>query len=135
MNPALSEARGTVICVHRLGATVRLDDGTLAAVPAGEVAAHQGALTASMRRREPIPLVLEQRGRRKTAFVARDANGAPVSPAPVLLSHDSVFEEQMRLYLKATEEWAPPDRPEPAERHLVRKRRRAAYFEARAKGT
>jgi hypothetical protein len=134
VNASLVETRGTVICVHRLGATVRLEDGSLAAVPASEVAAHQGALTASLRRREAIPLVLEVRGRRKTAFIARAQPAAPPA-TPVLFSHDSLFEEQMRRYLKATEEWAPPDRPEPAQRHLVRKRRRAAYFEARTRAT
>lgn len=139
MRTAATEARGTVISLHRLGATVRLEDGTLAAVPAGEVAAQHAVLAASLRRREPTAFVLEGRGRHRAAFVARGAQArttvAAVAAAPALASHDSAFEEQMRRYLKATQEWAPPDRPEPAERHFVRKRRRAAYFEARARGT
>jgi hypothetical protein len=45
------------------------------------------------------------------------------------------FEVQMNRYLKSTEEWAPPDRPAPAERHFIRKKRRAAFFEARHKGS
>jgi hypothetical protein len=71
-----------VISIHQLGATVRLEDGTLAAV-----------------------LV------------------------------DPSFEDQMTAYLKSTQEWAPLDRPPPAERHFIRKKRRAAFFEARGKGT
>jgi hypothetical protein len=132
----VTEARGTVINLHRLGATVRLADGTLAAVPIAEVTVHHAAFSASLNQREPLALVLESRGRHRAAFLAR---GATERPQPVAASaaslHDSAFEEQMRLYLKATEEWAPPDRPPPAERHFIRKKRRAAYFEARTKGT
>jgi hypothetical protein len=52
---------------------------------------------------------------------------APTSEAPPLT--DPSFEAQIAAYLKATEEWAPPDRPQPFERHLVRKRQRARHFE------
>jgi hypothetical protein len=129
---------GTVINVHRLGATVRLADGTLAAIPYAELCAHPDAIDASLHRREPIALEVEQRGRHVLAFLARPdrapAPGTPVAPPVAPLSiHDSLFEEQMRRYLKETEEWAPPDRPHPAERHFIRKKRRAAYFEGRAR--
>lgn len=126
--------RGTVINVHRLGATVRLEDGTLAAVPFGELLAHEATFNASFTKREPIALELEPReARHRVAFLAR---GDRERQAAQLASvHDTAFEEQMRRYLKATEEWAPPDRPAPAERHFIRKKRRAAHFESRTKGT
>jgi hypothetical protein len=125
---------GTVINVHRLGATVRLADGTLAAIPYAELCAHQDAIDGSLHRREAIALEVEQRGRHTLAFLARPDRApaqTPASPVPLSI-HDSVFEEQMRRYLKETEEWAPPDRPHPAERHFIRKKRRAAHFEGRA---
>jgi len=118
--------------MHRLGATVRLDDGSLAAVPYAELCAHQAAFDASLTRRETLGLELEQRGRHRLAFLARP-DGAATQPAPARSVHDSRFEEQMRRYLKETEEWAPPDRPHPAERHFIRKKRRAAYFEGRTR--
>jgi len=132
----VTEAQGTVISLHRLGATVRLSDGSLAAVPLGEVTAHPEEFSASLSQRQPLSLLLESRGRHRAAFLARGSvehANAPTVPAVVL--HDSAFEEQIRRYLKATEEWAPPDRPAPSERHFIRKKRRAAYFEARARGT
>ena len=116
---------GVVINVHYHGATVRLDDGTLAAVPALELAAHRAAFARSLERRSALPLVLERKGRHAIAHLAPpDAPGAS----------DHNFEERMNAYLKSTEEWAPPDRPAPAERHFIRKKRRAAHFEARGKG-
>ena len=36
---------------------------------------------------------------------------------------------------RASQEWAPADRPEPADRHFIRKNRRAALFEARNAST
>jgi hypothetical protein len=125
------QVNGTVISLHRLGATVRLVDGSLVAVPQAEVNAHLAAFSGSLSRREPLTLYIDSRGRHRVAFLANP-------PAPALStvgSHDSAFEEQMRRYLKATEEWAPPDRPAPSERHFIRKKRRAAYFEARSKAT
>jgi hypothetical protein len=126
-------SRGTVISIHRLGATVRLEDGTLASVPYAELCAHQDAFVTSLSRREPLTLELQQRGRHRSAFLARAERerSAPLAVVPSV--HDSAFEEQMRRYLKETEEWAPPDRPAPAERHFIRKKRRAALFEGRAR--
>ena len=126
----MTHVHGTVISIHRLGATARLDDGSLVAIPLAEVNAHHAVFSASLGRREPLALELDLRGRHRAALLAHGA----VAVAAVN-SHDSAFEEQMRRYLKATEEWAPPDRPAPSERHFIRKKRRAAYFEARTKAT
>jgi hypothetical protein len=126
--------RGTVISLHGLGATVRLEDGALAAVPVGEVRAHEAAYAASFRRREPVTLEVEVRGGRHcVAFLAGRERERPGQLAGIPSVHDTAFEEQMRRYLKETEEWAPPDRPAPADRHFIRKKRRAAQFEARAR--
>ena len=54
---------------------------------------------------------------------------APTTDVPALT--DPSFEAQIAAYLKSTEEWAPPDRPQPFERHLVRKQHRASFFESR----
>lgn len=125
-------ARGVVISVHEYGATVRLEDGALAAVPATELAAHRPAFTASYRRRTPLDLELDRSARHPVAYLSRE-RVAPPEPPPALV--DPAFEARIGAYLKATEEWAPPDRPAPAERHFIRKKRRAAVFEARTKAT
>jgi hypothetical protein len=127
----LTTEPGTVINIHALGATVRLEDGSLASVPPEDLAAHRSAYAASLSRRTPLALVLDRRGRHPVATVSpvREAPAPPESPA------DSAFEDRMNAYLKETEAWAPPDRPPPAERHFIRKKRRAAFFEARGKGT
>jgi hypothetical protein len=101
--PDPKRVRGTVINVHALGATVRLEDGRLMAVPISDVNANRAAYTRALDARTPAP-----------------------APAPVL--HDPAFEAQINDYLKSTEEWAPPDRPQPFERHLFRKKQRAKIF-------
>jgi hypothetical protein len=58
---------GTVINIHLLGATVRLEDGTLAAVPATDLAAHRSAYVGSLSRRMPLALVVDRRGRHAVA--------------------------------------------------------------------
>jgi hypothetical protein len=116
--------RGVVINMHHHGATLRLEDGSIAAVPAAEASAHAEALTRSLQRREALPFELEAIGRHAVARIALDAPS---------LAPDANFEERLNAYLKSTEEWAPADRPEPAERHFIRKKRRAAHFEARGK--
>ena len=126
---------GTVINIHHHGATVRLADGSLAAVPAAELAAHRPEYVACYDRRTPLELVLDRRGRHPIVLLPR-AGAAPQvaqSPAPRLV--DAAFERRIGEYLRATQEWAPADRPEPAERHFIRKKRRAALFEARKKPT
>jgi hypothetical protein len=131
---ALSESvAGRVISVHQLGATVRLEDGTLAAIPAGEVAANRPALVRSLQRREPLTLIVKREGRHPVALLPKPGSLPGPRPAPQLV--DAGFEDRLTAYLKSTEEWAPPDRPQPAERHFIRKKRRAAFFEARTKPT
>ncbi len=52
-----------------------------------------------------------------------------VSLAPQI--RDDELEEQIASYLKSTEEWEPADGLPAAERHFLRKKRRAALFETR----
>ncbi len=130
----MSEVRGTVINIHYHGATVRLEDGTLAAVSAAELAENRSTYVASHQRRTPVAFVRRGEGRHALVFLRRaPAEPAPSAPTPQLA--DEVFEARMDEYLKSTQEWAPPDRPAPAERHFIRKKRRARIFEARNTST
>ncbi|MBD5657292.1 MAG: hypothetical protein IAI50_19245 [Candidatus Eremiobacteraeota bacterium] len=130
----MTSVRGVVINVHEHGATVRLEDGTLAAVPAAELALNRPAILASRERRSSLDFALDRSGRHPIARLSRDRpEPAPPHAAPNLT--DTSFEERIGAYLKSTESWAPTDRPEPAERHFIRKKRRAAFFEARTKTT
>lgn len=118
--------RGTVINVHALGATVRLEDGRLMAVPIADVNANRAAYTRALDARTTT-LPFDLLGRSLILAKTRaDETIVPTSPAPVL--HDPAFEAQLNEYLKSTEAWAPPDRPQPFERHLFRKKQRAKLF-------
>jgi hypothetical protein len=126
MAPDPKRVRGTVINVHALGATVRLEDGRLMAVPIADVNANRAAYSRALdARTTTLPFDLLGRSL-MLAKTRADEAIVPSTPAPVL--HDPAFEAQMNEYLKSTEEWAPPDRPQPFERHLFRKKQRARIF-------
>jgi len=126
MAPDPKRVRGTVINVHALGATVRLEDGRLMAVPIADVNANRAAYTRALDARTTT-LPFDLLGRSLLLAKTRvDEAIVPTAPVPVL--HDAAFEAQMNEYLKSTEEWAPPDRPQPFERHLFRKKQRAKIF-------
>jgi hypothetical protein len=119
--------RGSVINVHNLGATVRLEDGRLVAAPIGDVNKNRASYTRALEHKEttvPFDLV----GRMVVIAQTRVDEVTPTTQAPALT--DPSFEAQIAAYLKSTEQWAPPDRPQPFERHLVRKRQRAKAFHA-----
>ncbi len=107
---------GTVINLNAFGGTVRLDNGELAAVQNEEVELH----------RPQYERGLETRAR--LAFVRLDRGGrATVTLAPQI--SDERLEEQIAGYLKSTEE---REGETPAhERHFLRKKRRAAHWEAK----
>ncbi len=117
-----------VINIHTHGATVRCSDGSLAAISAAEFEAHRPAYVAAHHKRSALELVLDRSGRHPSAAFP---GGEPAASQADPLAQDPVFEDRLGAYLKATEEWAPADRPGPAERHFIRKKRRAAFFEAR----
>ena len=129
----MSFVRGTVINIHHHGATVRLEDGSLAAVAAAELAAHRAIYEGSLAGKAPLELILD--GSRKHALVVLER--IPTSEQPAAVPHllDAAFETQINAYLKSTEEWAPRDQAAPAERHFIRKKRREAIFEARKQAT
>jgi hypothetical protein len=120
-----------VISIHRLGAAVRLEDGSLATVTAAELAANRTAFVASLEQRGALEFALTKHGRHLSAALVPKAEPVRAAEAPPLV--DRAFEERLTAYLKETEEWAPPDRLPPAERHFIRKKRRASLFEARGK--
>jgi hypothetical protein len=118
--------RGTVINVHALGATVRLEDGRLMAVPIADVNANRAAYTRALdARTTTLPFDLLGRSL-MLAKTRADESIVPAAPTPVL--NDPAFEAQINEYLKSTEAWAPSDRPQPFERHLFRKKQRAKIF-------
>jgi hypothetical protein len=123
--------RGTVISLHSLGATVRLEDGNLGSVPAADLERHRPAYSRALALKLPLAFECERRGRHAVLRLADEVGGR----FPSTLRRNDDFEAQLNRYLKETEEWAPPDQLPPAERHFIRKKKRAAFFEARGKGT
>ena len=117
--------RGSVINVHNLGATVRLEDGRLVAAPIGDVNKNRATYSRALERKD-VTLPFDLVGRMVVIAQTRVDEVAPTTVAPALT--DPSFEAQIAAYLKSTEEWAPSDRPAPFERHLVRKRQRAKLF-------
>ncbi len=119
--------RGSVINVHNLGAIVRLEDGRLVAAPIGDVNKNRSTYTRALERKD-ITLPFDLAGRMAVLAQTRVDEVTASAPAPALT--DPSFEAQIAAYLKSTEAWAPADRPQPFERHLVRKRQRARAFGA-----
>lgn len=109
---------GIVINLNAYGATVRLDDGDLASASAVDVETHRDQYQSSLARRKRLAFEVRLEGRRRA-----------VSLAPQI--RDENLEEQITAYLKSTEEWEPADRAPAAERHFLRKKRRAALFESK----
>jgi hypothetical protein len=109
---------GIVINLNAYGATVRLDDGDLASASSSDVETHRDEYQRSLLRRKRLAFEVRRAGRR-----------CAVSLAPQI--RDERLEEQIASYLKSTEEWEPADGLPAAERHFLRKKRRAAAFESR----
>jgi len=111
-------SNGIVINLNAYGATVRLDHGDLATASAADVESHRVQYERSLTSRQRLAFEVRRDGRRYA-----------VSLAPQI--RDESLEEKISSYLKSTEEWEPPDRPPAAERHFLRKKRRAALFESK----
>jgi hypothetical protein len=109
---------GIVINLNAYGATVRLDDGDLASASAHDVETHRDEYQRSLMRRKRLAFEVRREGRR-----------CAVSLAPQI--RDETLEEQIASYLRSTEEWEPADGVPAAERHFLRKKRRAAFFESK----
>ena len=121
--------RGSVINVHNLGAMVRLEDGRLVAAPIGDVNKNRSAYTRALEHKD-VTLPFDLVGKMVVIAQTRIDEVTPTTDVPPLT--DPSFEAQIAAYLKSTEQWAPADRPQPFERHLVRKRQRAKFFESHA---
>jgi hypothetical protein len=109
---------GIVINLNAYGATVRLDDGDLASASPHDVETHRDEYERSLARRKRLAFEVRREGRRRA-----------VSLAPQI--RDETLEEQIASYLRSTEEWEPAGGVPAAERHFLRKKRRAALFESR----
>jgi hypothetical protein len=109
---------GIVINLNAYGATVRLESGDLASASATDVEAHRADYQRSLVSRKRLAFDLRTEGRRPTVILA-----------PVL--RDEEFEARIASYLKSTEEWDAPDGVPAADRHFLRKKRRAALFESK----
>jgi hypothetical protein len=119
---------GTVINLHRFGAAVRLADGRLASVSAAEVDAHRAMFEESFVAHRSLRLAIRDAERGLSVVLADFLD----AEADASNQREEAFEERLADYLRETEEWAPPDQPQPFERHLTRKRRRAAQFDSSA---
>ena len=109
---------GIVINLNAYGATVRLDDGDLASASPADVETHRDLYRRSLLNKKRMAFEVRRAGRRCSVSLAPQIN-------------DEVFEEQIATFLKSTEEWEPADGVPAAERHFLRKKRRAALFEAK----
>lgn len=106
---------GIVINLNAYGATVRLENGDLASAPPGDVEAHRADYQRSLTSRRELAFELRREGRRPV-----------VALAPQI--RDEELDEQIASYLKSTQEWDAPGGVPQAERHFLRKKRRAALF-------
>ncbi|HVN69353.1 MAG TPA: hypothetical protein VMU38_06880 [Candidatus Binatia bacterium] len=111
-------AGGIVINLNAYGATVRLDDGDLASASPSDVETHRDLYRRSLLGKKRLAFEVRRAGRR-----------CAVSLAPQI--SDDALEDQIAAFLKSTEEWEPADGVPAAERHFLRKKRRAALFEAK----
>lgn len=124
--------RGTVINVHMFGATVRLENGEMASVPIADVNANRATYTRALSARTDLPFDAHAGVRHKVLVLAKTRIDEPIDPStPPPEITDEHLEEQIASYLKDTQEWEHDDAPAAHERHFLRKKRRAAFFESR----
>ena len=124
--------RGTVINVHMFGAAVRLENGEMACVPIADVNANRATYTRALAARTDLPFDAHPGARHKVLVLAKTRIDEPIDPSstPPEIT-DEHLEEQIASYLKETQEWEQEDAPAAHERHFLRKKRRAAFFESR----
>ncbi|MBV8245932.1 MAG: S1 domain-containing protein [Candidatus Eremiobacteraeota bacterium] len=118
----MTRVRGNVININGFGATVRLSGGEMAAVPMPALNADRPAYARALQSRQEVLFdVLGQEGGRTIVALSPEA--------PEITSER--LEAQITKYLKETEEWELSDAAPAHERHFLRKKRRAAFFESR----
>ncbi len=124
--------RGAVISVHTFGATVRLENGEVASVPIADVNANRATYTRALTSKADLPFNAHPGQRHRILVLATtrvDEPGEATAQRPSLMNE--AFEEQISNYLRETQEWERADAPPAHERHFLRKKRRAAYFESK----
>lgn len=109
---------GIVINLNRYGGTVRLDDGDLAIATPDDVETHRGAYERSLANHQRLTFEVRRDGRRRS-----------VALAPQIV--DEGLEEKITAYLRDTEDRESPDALPAAERHFLKKKKRAAVFAKR----
>lgn len=109
---------GIVINLNAYGATVRLENGDLARASLDDVDAHRTDYERSLSSKRELCFEMRHEGRRPIVVLAPQIR-------------DEELDEQIASYLKSTQEWDAPDGVPQAERHFLRKKRRAALFESR----
>lgn len=110
--------RGTVINLTVFGATVRLEDGVLAAAPQHDVDRNRATFERAYEKKKSLEFVCAPGGRHTIVLLAP-------------LIRDEALELQIAQYLKMTQEWEIADAPPAHERHFLRKKRRAEVFRSR----
>ncbi len=124
--------RGTVISVHTFGATVRLENGEVASVPIADVNANRATYTRAIASKTDLPFDAHPGSRHRILVLARTRVDDAIEPSAQLPPlRNEALEEQIATYLKETQEWERADAPPAHERHFLRKKRRAAYFESK----
>ena len=106
---------GIVINLNRYGGTVRLDDGDIASANPADVETHRSEYERSLTDHRRLTFEVRREGRRRTVLLA-----------PQIV--DEGLEEKISAYLRETEEWEMPDALPAAERHFLKKKKRAAVF-------
>lgn len=110
--------RGIIINLNCFGATVRLEDGVLAATPQYEVERNRAAFERAFQQKKALEFHCASGGRHPIVLLAPQVR-------------DETLETQITAYLKMTQEWEIPDAPPAHERHFLRKKRRAEVFRSR----
>ncbi len=132
--------RGSVINVHGLGATVRLEDGRLVAAPIGDVNKNRAAYTRAAEHKD-VTLPFDLVGKMVVIAQTRVDEVAPTSEAPALT--DPSFEAQIAQYLEIHRGLGAarppaavraPSGPQAPARAPLRERRRVAAPPRPAKG-
>ena len=109
---------GIVINLNRYGATVRLDEGDIASANAVDVETHRGAYERSLADHQRLTFEVRREGRRRFVMLA-----------PQIV--DEGLEGKIAAYLRDTEQWETPEVMPAAERHFLKKKKRAAIFAKR----
>ncbi|MDQ6733820.1 MAG: hypothetical protein M3Z35_06845 [Nitrospirota bacterium] len=111
---------------------MRLENGEVASVPISDVNANRAAYTRAVASRADLPFDAHPRSGHRILILATTRVDEVIEPAVQLPSlTNEAFEEQIATYLKETQEWERADAPPAHERHFLRKKRRAAYFESK----